>query len=75
MFQFEHFEKGGFTRFIPKDAKILMLGCGNADFSASLFVSHVFAVEAVLVAHARVFTGPGMTGAPRTLPTSTFRPW
>lgn len=32
-----------------------MLGCGNADFSASLFVSHVFAVEAVLVAHACVF--------------------
>lgn len=37
LFQFEHFEKGGFTRFIPKDAKILMLGCGNADFSASLY--------------------------------------
>lgn len=41
LFKWEHFAAAGFTKFIPPASKVLMLGCGNADFSADMYDSGI----------------------------------
>jgi len=37
LFQFSHFVDAGYMKHIPMEATVLMLGCGNADFSAEMY--------------------------------------